>query len=259
MEGMRRFYLPPAHIRPPFIHLTGAQAHHLLHVLRLGVGAEVEIFDGQGRSYISRIVRRSREGVCCQVLEERLVPPKQRGTLILGQGIPRGEKMRWIIEKATELGVDVVIPLQTSRTVPQRDAEQMMRHQERWQRIAQEAARQCGRVYVPVIYPCTPWEAFLSQHPESLEEEKSGTAPEVLKLLCWEGASTPLRSLLPPQSPVHAIIFVVGPEGGFSEEEVSQAVEHGFAPVSLGPRLLRTETVALTMLTLLQFLYGDLG
>jgi 16S rRNA (uracil1498-N3)-methyltransferase len=269
---MRRFYVPPTQVQTPLIYVTGTEAHHLLHVLRLGVGAEVEIFDGTGKSYGVRIIRCTEKEVCCHILTEQSALLAHDTIFVLAQGVPRGEKMRWIIEKTTELGIDMIIPLQTERTVPRGDASRIAHWQERWQRIAREATKQCQRVQVPVIWPCTPWEQFLRITLQALKSERPpmhgialasdplvGKTGDILKLLCWEGNAPLLRTVLPTCLPTQGVVFMVGPEGGFTAQEVQQAQAHGFLPVSLGKRVLRTETVSLAMLTLLQYHYGDLG
>ncbi len=269
---MRRFYAPPTQIKGPFLYLTGSEAHHFLHVLRLQVGAEIEVFDGEGKSYVTRVVRCTPEAICCHIVSVQTELPDRTIRFVLGQSIPKGEKMTWIIEKATELGIDALIPLQTERTVPRGDPNRLARWQERWQRKAWEAAKQCQRLHIPVVYPCMSWEAFLRQvslgHPPELssspdnlwaDNQRLLVTPGTVKLICWERSALPLRAGLPTQRPDQSILFVVGPEGGFTDQEIQQAQAHDFLPVSLGKRVLRTETVALAVLTLLQYLYGDFG
>ncbi len=162
--------------------------------------------------------------------------------LHLLQGLPKGEKMELVLQKGTELGVKRFTPIFSQRTQRVKGGAKAAR----WEKIVQEAARQCRRPSLPSL-------DRPSSLVEALEKEK---AP--LKLMLWEEGSVPLSQVLPCEPP-SAIAFLVGPEGGFSFEEAALAQEHGFLPVSLGPRILRSETAGFTLAAILQYLYGDLN
>jgi 16S rRNA (uracil1498-N3)-methyltransferase len=166
--------------------------------------------------------------------------------ITLGQGLLKGERMKFVIQKATELGVDRIIPLVSARSIPIVEGERETLRLERWRRIAQEAAKQCGRTVVPEIGSIHELGDFLSQG-------------EGARVILWEGEPTPLRAVIEEIDPQGGITLLIGPEGGFSEEEVSTAQASGFHVAGLGKRILRAETATLSVLSILQHRFGDLG
>lgn len=235
---MHRLFVAVEDLRGTDVVLSGDAFHHLS-VLRLRVGDEVILLDGCGNlgRAILRIVTRSRAQA--EVLErwqegEELLP------LRLMQGLPRGEKFEWLLEKGVELGISAFTPVITERS--QIRGEKFSR----WQRIIQEAARQSRRPLLP-----------------SLEELKSLPAAlqqttEELRLMLWEEGALPLNAALPKETPASCVLLV-GPEGGFSVAEAQAAASAGFLPVSLGKRILRTETAGMAVAAVLQNRYGDFG
>ncbi|MBF0426495.1 MAG: 16S rRNA (uracil(1498)-N(3))-methyltransferase [Magnetococcales bacterium] len=222
--------------------------HYLLRVLRLQPGAKVCLFDGTGGTW---------EGVLhttagsSEIRTLKFFPEERESPLAvtLVHGLSRSAAMEWVVQKGTELGVMAIVPLLTRRSVSRPDARQAANKIERWQRIAIEASEQCGRTRVPRIHPPTSWDNL------------AATIPDGLRLLFWEEqcAGEGLRSLSPP-SPRLALTLLTGPEGGLTAEEVAFAEkELGFVSITLGPRILRTETAALATLTMVQTLWGDLG
>lgn len=241
---MRRLYVPPEAIGPK-IKLQPKDLKYLLRVLRLETGDFVEVFDGKGNRYKTRIVEYE-DGYFLEVIEE-LEPETVKALKIsLGQGVLKGEKMKWVIQKATELGVDRIIPVKSSRSVPFFEGDEPKKKAERWRKIAQEAAKQSNRSTVPEV--CEPIELY------QFLEEARGT-----KLAFWERAEKRLKETLEEIQPGDEITLLIGPEGGFSDREASLISRGGFALCQLGERILRAETAALVAITLTQYLYGDIG
>lgn len=241
---MRRLYIPSEEIGPR-IKLKPRDLRYLLRVLRLEPGDLVEVFDGKGNRYKTRIVEYE-DGYFLEVLEE--LEPETAKTLkiSLGQGILKGEKMKWVIQKATELGVDKIIPVKSSRSVPFFEGNEAKKKAERWRKIAQEAARQSNRSTVPEV--CEPMDL------DEFLEQAGGT-----KLAFWEKAEKRLKEALEEMQPCGEVTLLVGPEGGFSDREALLINREGFTLCQLGERILRAETAALVALTLTQYLYGDIG
>jgi 16S rRNA (uracil1498-N3)-methyltransferase len=243
-----RFFVNPEQIARRQVALKGSELKHLRTVRRLRAGDEIELFDGQGKRYSARIAK---EGSNEAVAEITGVYPEVSSSLnlVLGQALPKARKMDVIVQKATELGVSTVIPFSCARTVPRYDEKRGSVRVKRWQKIAQEAAKQCGRTTVPEIRKIVSFRELLKLYPDF-----------GLKLIPWEEERRRgLRTLLKRSHKKKNIFMVIGPEGGFTAEEISQAKRSEFVPVSLGKRVLRTETVALTLLSIIQYELGDLG
>jgi 16S rRNA (uracil1498-N3)-methyltransferase len=219
-------------------------------VLRLAIDDTVLLFDGESTEARARIVRVGPRAMELQVEERHAVEAVTRPEVTLIQGLAKGDKLDFVVQKATELGVIRFIAVTTARAVQRLDAGQLrtLSRRARWQKIAREAARQSGRADVPDVEGVT-----------SLSTALHAAAKDALKLILWEGArQTSLRSVL-PTTPPQQIVIAVGPEGGFTTEEIETARHAGFVPVGLGPRILRTETAALVALAILGYALGDLG
>lgn len=237
---MRLFFLPDVRLHEAeSIVLPQDLRHHLATVLRLGPGAEVQLFDGQGRVAAARLRADGR----AELAQVRTCPPPAcRMTLI--QGLPKGDKTELILQKGTELGVSCFHLVTMERSVGR--FKQDARQQQRREKIIQEAARQCHQYHLPALVNSASLAAALA------EEEAD------LKLLLWEESTTALSQVLDRTAP-RRISLIVGPEGGISEKEASTARAQGYQSVRLGPRILRTETAGLAMIAVLQYLYGDLA
>jgi 16S rRNA (uracil1498-N3)-methyltransferase len=220
--------------------LPEAQAHYLSRVLRLNVGAGVQLFDGSGLEYQGELTEVGKKQVRVQL--SQCLPGQADSSLSihLGQGLSRGERMDWAIQKATELGVNAITPIVSERCEVRLSDERADKRLAHWRQIAISACEQCGRSTVPVIHPPLP----LSEWLHSTEAE--------LKLVLHPVAE-PLASHESPQS----LAFLIGPEGGLSDAEVLQAQGAGFHAARLGPRVLRTETAPVVALALAQHLWGD--
>ena len=236
---MRRLFIPPEQLAVgPRSRLTAAQSRYLTAVLRLRPGDALEVFDGQGGRYPARL----ETGETLHV-SERLVQDTRALDLVLAQGLAKGEKMDFIVQKATELGVSRIVPLVSERSVVKLSAERGASRVERFRRIAQESARQCGRADVPVV-----------DEPQELER-----ALQDLDRLCLLLDPAEELRLSAAARGVQRVLVAIGPEGGFSPQELELAQRLGAVPVGLGPLVLRTETAGLAALAVLQHLRGALG
>lgn len=244
---MHRFYVKDGlNIGRGKIDIKGDEARHIRDVLRLKSGDDVALFDGLGQEFRGRIELITRDSVSVDIVDEIKRGTESPLEIVLGQGLPKSDKMELIIQKSTELGVSRIVPIITERVIPRSFNPDRL---ERWEKIAVEACKQSGRVRLPVI-----------SEPESIHEFLAGTDKTSLRLVPWEGEKVvSLKDTLPSSLETGKISFIVGPEGGLSEDEVLLATKSGYIPVSLGKRILRTETVSLTLLSILQFLYGDLS
>jgi 16S rRNA (uracil1498-N3)-methyltransferase len=236
--------MPRVPIEPPRdtrrARVGGADARHLVKVLRLKEGDEVIAFDGEGREWPARIERATPTSVELALGPERVTKTESPCAILLGQGAGKGDKLETVVRAATELGVAEVVPVLTARAVAEGAGKT-----ERLRRIAAEACKQCGRSRVPVVHPPEPLDAFLARA-EACE----------LKLVPWEGGGSPMREL---RGPARSVALLVGPEGGLATEEVERAKSKGFRPVTLGPRILRTETAGIAAVAAVQLLLGDLS
>ena len=250
----RRFYAAPESFlhTPGFVTLSEEESRHLRDVLRLRAGDEAHVFDGEGREFacVVREVGGRREAATLEV-RGPVEPPSPESPLglTLAVALLKGEKFDLVVQKAAELGAARVVPVETKRAdVRLRDERDAAKRVERWRRLALEAAKQCGRARVPAVEEPTPFGAFLEREPRAREA----------RVLFAGGGGEPLDSLTTTAGRPSTIIALVGPEGGWEDEEVELARAHGWHVVTLGGRTLRAETAALTVCVLLQNLFGDL-
>ncbi len=238
---MHRFIIPDAQFTAKqLVELPAEVLKHLRTVLRLGAGAQCLLCDGAGlvaRAEIQADYRARIQSVASL--------PAADCHLTLLQGMPKGEKLELVLQKGTELGVNRFLLTPMARSVGRLKPERVDKRMQRWQKIVLEAARQSGQSYLPQLLPQQSFVRALT----AVEAE--------LKLLLWEESGRPLSQVLPSAAP-RSIIVGVGPEGGVTPEEAGMAEKAGFLPVSLGPRILRTETAGLAVMAILQYLYGDL-
>lgn len=240
--SLPRFHLPGA-APGARLELPDHAAHHARDVLRLRPGAAVRVFDGRGAEFeavVETLHRRQAVLHLAHAIEARPEPPVR---LVLAVSALRGDRMEWVIQKATELGVAGVRPLITARTDTAARPALAGARQERWDRVASGAAEQCGRAVVPEV-------AATCRLAELLAEAFDGR-----RLIFCESGGAPLRSLA--RAPAAQVL--IGPPGGWEPEEIEQATRAGFERLALGPRILRTETAAVAAVAALQALWGDLG
>lgn len=233
--------------------LKGPEAHRLIRVMRAREGEPIQLFDGKGRAWNGQI---RTAGPDCLVV--RLTHPHRFGPdgpesslrTILVQAVAKGDRMELALEKATELGVSEIWPVITRRCVAR--PEPSSARLTRWRRVVETAARQAGRLVIPEVKPPAPWDETL--------RALAGLDGEWLLLVAWEQAELPLGTLLERRAKqgVAGAVLAVGPEGGLTDEEAAGARRFGLELVSLGPRVLRTETAGWLMLALVQAWWGDL-
>jgi 16S rRNA (uracil1498-N3)-methyltransferase len=226
------------------IDLDAQAMAHLTKVLRLRVGDALVVFNGDRGEYeavVSSIERRSVSIQLGEALDRNVESPLE---LVLVQGVSRGERMDYTIQKAVELGVNQIVPVNTERTVVNLKGDRQIRRQQHWQAVVNGACEQSGRNMVPEVKPIMPLQQWL-------DAPASG-----LKLVLHHRAETSLADLPRPAEPV---IVLIGPEGGLAPSELSAAQSAGYHPLRLGPRVLRTETAAVAALSVLQWLWGDFG
>lgn len=245
---MPRFYVPKPFIENGILKIKGEEVKHIRKVLRLRPGDQIILFDGLGKEYEGRILEENASSVLVQIQNTSASKQDSPLELTLAQSLLKGEKMDFLIQKATELGVKEIIPFLSSRSVPILDKTRRPERHHRWERIAIEASKQCGRGVIPIV-------ESLKNYSEMLQIGSSYG----LRLILWEREGAKLRKVLGKAEERSKIFFVVGPEGGFSQEEIYTAEELGFIPVHLGKRVLRAETASLCFLSILQYERGDIG
>ena len=218
-------------------------ANHAGKVLRMLPGDALELFNGDGQNYAAQITEVGKKQLWVQIQSAAANPVESPLHLHLGQGISRGDRMDFAIQKAVELGVSEITPLFTERCGVKLDAERLEKKREQWQKIVISACEQSGRSVVPPVHLPVTLEKWLAQDDNCLK----------LTLDPWTSAT--IKQL----TPTNRLRLVIGPEGGFSDREVAATTAAGFQPVRLGPRVLRTETAALTAIAALQLQLGDLA
>lgn len=250
----RRFYAPPGAFDKSIVTLATQEARHLRDVLRLKVGDEAFVFDGEGQEYSCIVAETGRGNSPARLEVQKQVEPSRPESslnLTLALALLKGEKFDLCVQKATELGVWRIMPVVTKRAdIRLRDASDAERRVTRWQRLALEAAKQSGRARLPVIDAPVTFLTVIESAPLESEEthlmfsERMGRG-----LLEMQGQA---------QTRPQILTALVGPEGGWTDEEISQATDAGWDIITLGGRTLRAETAAITVVALLQHLFGDL-
>lgn len=249
---MPRFHCPLPLTEGAEIDLPEGCARHV-QVLRLQPGADITLFDGggpllRGGEWTATVLHMGRTSVRVRVGAHQAIEREGARAIHLLAGTTAGERMDWLVEKATELGMASLTPLATERSMVRLQGERAAKKQAHWQAVAVAACEQCGRNRVPHIHPLASLAQALA--PASAVAVATGVAPLRLVLSLAPG-SVPLRSVLAQAAPEAALQFLSGPEGGLSAQEEQQALAQGFVPVSLGPRVLRAETAPLAALAAL--------
>lgn len=238
-----RFYCPIPLAPGQTARLTEAVSRHALGALRLRVGDGLVLFNGDGQECQAELVQAGREAQA-RVLSCRSVTRESPLVVTLAQGISSGERMDYTLQKAVELGVARIQPLMMRRTVVRLDADKRARRRAHWQGVVMSACEQCGRTRLPAVDDILDYADWLA----------TAQPGHGLRLLLDPLASTRLRDLSPPEA---SLILLAGPEGGLDPAERTAALARGFQPISLGPRILRTETAAVAALAAMQALWGD--
>ncbi|MES2771746.1 MAG: 16S rRNA (uracil(1498)-N(3))-methyltransferase [Pseudomonadota bacterium] len=242
---MPRFHFPVP-LTPGKHELTSALAHHAQHVLRLRVGDALILFDGAGQEADAQVVAYSDRSMQVEISHVSVLSRETPLKVSLLQALPSGDKMDWIVEKCTELGVHAIQPIQAARSVVRLDSARAAKKQVRWQQIASAACAQCGRNLIPELSPVLSLNEALLSRPHN----------ELRLLLDLAPKATRLSQLDWPQN-LTELSILVGPEGAFTDSEISAACAAGFIPINLGARILRTETAGLACLAALNVLHGD--
>ncbi len=258
---MIRLFLPPEELVSKQISIRGEQARYLTLVLRVKPGEHITILDGQGQRYVCRITGIHRKEVLAEKVTEEKYSAESPLSIVLAQGIPKGDKMDLIVQKSTELGVKKIIPLITERSLV-RSTDKCPR----WRKISISASQQSGREKNPEIEEPLTFRDFLSIQSPPLEksnrldpEVSEGGYPKRGIILSEEEQERNLKKVLNDFQSTTGLTLLVGPEGGFSKNEKSSAIQKGFISVSLGPRILRTETAPITALSIIQYELGDMS
>jgi 16S rRNA (uracil1498-N3)-methyltransferase len=246
---MHRFFTTPENITDEKVILRGTDVAHIRTVLRLKGGDRIQVLDGRGNCYTVILTTVWRDRIESTIsLKEDASNCESPLRICLGQGMVKGTGFDGIVRKSVELGVDKVVPVSASRCISKLSQEDAAKKIDRWSRIAREASKQCGRSRVPDISPkSTTVKDFCFVNRES-----------DLKLIFWEEErSLRIKDLLHKKQ-LNSAAILIGPEGGFSSKEVEVSRKYGFQSVSLGPRLLRTDTAPLAAISILQNRWGDL-
>ncbi len=241
---MHHFFVTPEQVKEGQVHIEGSDVNHIKNVLRMKSGEELQISDGNNKKYVCRIECLNSDEVIAKIVEEQDVDTELSSKLYLFQGLPKSDKMEFIIQKAVELGVYEIIPVATKRAVVKLDEKKASKKMERWNGIAEGGAKQSGRGIVPKVTDVMSWKEALDYArrldviliPYELADGMQGT-----------------KNVISCIQPGQSVGIFIGPEGGFETEEVAAAVAAGAKAVTLGKRILRTETAGLTTLSILMY------
>lgn len=239
---MRRFFIDQKSLTGDIATIYDQEARHISTVLRLKPGNAIELFDGNGRVYQAEITVVSKSAITTKIVDSRC-HQEEAPFLNMAQALVKGKKMDLIIQKATELGVSTFQPVISQHCDTKTITDSQI---DRWQRISLEACKQCNRPTPMFFHPAVTIDHFVSNADQS-----------TTRFIFWEKASTgALAQKLTSQ--VEHVSMLIGPEGGFAEAEVRSAIQQGFIPTTLGPRILRAETAAIAAISIIQFLLGNL-
>lgn len=226
------------------LQLEDDAAGHIGRVLRMKVGEHISLFNGQGGEYLCELIEVGKKSVAAMPLEFNEKDVESPLSIHLGQGISRGDKMDFTIQKSVELGITEITPIFSQRCGVKLSAERLAKKHQQWQKIAIAAAEQSGRNRITTIHPPIDISQWLAQ------------SSDEIKLTLHPRAEHSIKTIEVPSAGVR---FLVGPEGGFTDDEIAQTKQQNFVDIRIGPRVLRTETAALTVLSALQLQFGDLA
>jgi len=239
---MSRFYVPAESVKGNSITISGKEAHHIIDVMRLKKLDKVVTFDGTGREYVGFIKEIKHRALIVEIVETRSPFGRASYRITLIQAIPKKDKMDYIVEKSTELGVHSIVPVITNRTVPAWDGSKMDAHVERWRKIAKEAAKQCGRADLPAVCEITNFHDAM----------KNASDYDFKLIAALSDEAVPFKSALDNFNGGRVGV-AIGPEGDFTPAEVKEAKEAGFMVASLGSRVLKSDTASLAVLAILNY------
>lgn len=247
---MRYFFIEPAALLEPTVAIGGSEARHIKTVLRLKAGDPIRLFDGEGFEYEAIIGRFVTDRVELNVIQKFPATRESPLQIALAQALLKEKKMDRLLRSLCELGLTQWIPFTSERSIPRPGQKRMPARVERWNKIIKESAKQCRRARLPEINQTLAFEAVL---------DYGGSCD--LKIVFYENESASLNSVILEAAPPHPqkILMIMGPEGGFSDREISKARTAGCLVAGLGPRILRAETAAIAAITLVQSFFGDMG
>jgi 16S rRNA (uracil1498-N3)-methyltransferase len=238
-----RIYYPFELATDSYVTLTDDATNHVANVLRAKTGQAVVLFNGDGSEYSAQLFKVAKRKVIVRVDSKISISIESPLSIHLGQGISRGDRMEWVIQKSVELGVTEITPLITERCGVKLSKERWSKKHEQWQKLAIAACEQCGRNVLPVL------------HAPSLFTEWVILSTNQVRFTLHPRAEMAFRHVTMPPAGARLLI---GPEGGFSDQEIYKTEQNGFKTIQLGPRILRTETAAITAISALQAIHGDL-
>ncbi|MCI8416516.1 MAG: 16S rRNA (uracil(1498)-N(3))-methyltransferase [Lachnospiraceae bacterium] len=242
---MYHFFIEPQQVQGQQILITGPDVVHMRNVLRMKAGEEVSVSDGRGRTYVCKVERVESEQVALYIQETEEISTEPGVSVTLYQGLPKGDKMELIVQKGVELGVARIVPVVTRRTIVKLDEKKAAARVSRWNGIARSAAEQSGRWMVPEV-------AAVCSFAQAVEEAGELDQVVIPYELAQDMAKT--REILGSVRKGQSVGIFIGPEGGFDEAEVEQVIRRGGRPITLGRRILRTETAGMAVLAMLTFL-----
>ena len=247
---MRYFFIDPSSATQPLVSIKGPEAHHIKNVLRMKPGDSLKLFDGTGFEYEAVLISVSAKNVAVEIQRKIEATAQPAVRIIVAQAFLKEKKMDDLVRKLCELGVSQWIPFFSQRSIARPDRKRLAGRSRRWMRIATEAVKQCRRIDALQIGDALSFEDILD----------FGKSCD-LKVVFWEDESTPLSRdrLSEAAHPFKKILIMLGPEGGFTEQEIELVRNNGFISAGLGPRILRAETATIAAVTLVQYLFGDMG
>ena len=242
---MPRFFTPSENFDGNTVKITGDDARHIARALRMAVGDEITACDMQGREHLCRLTRIRDEECVCEIIESREGQTESPLYITLYMSYPKGDKLEFVIQKAVELGASRIVPFESSRCVKRPNEDKIEKQTARLQRIAEEAAKQCGRARLAIVEKPVSFKAAIA------DAKKSDVA-----LFCYEGDGTrSMKDILAEAKDAKTAAVIVGCEGGFSLEEANYSIREGLTPTNLGPRILRCETAPIYALSCISFAY----
>lgn len=248
--SLRRFFFDPIDRHGDTVSIPQEESRHIKTVLRLNIGDKVELLDGLGAIYVAELVSLEKKAQA-NILSESKESENKVAPLWLGQAILKGKKVDDLIPKCTELGVDVFVPFQSSRCQGRLDSVRAAKKKERWERMVESSCKQCQRSIRMQVEPISDFSEMLTTIGENISGE--------LRILFWEEEKDLLLRQIDFGKKYEMIRVILGPEGGFSEEEAVLAKKMGWSTVSLGQRVLKAETATIAAVALLQHLAGNMG
>lgn len=230
------------------IKISGTDGHHIMHVLRAKIGQKLVVVDAAQTIAEAEIIAFANGEITLKCLKQMDANTEAPIEVVLAQCLPKADKMDFIAQKAVELGVSSIVPVISTNCVVKYDAAKQIARRTKWQKIADEAAKQCGRTIQPVVEPIV-----------RLKEVLENLDPDTAAFICYEGqADVPIRDFL-RNNTARRFFVLIGPEGGFTPEEVELCLKNGVRTVTMGPRILRSETASLAAVSIVMYENGDLG